>query len=85
MREILRNRLNDVAEGPEAPDTNEVRAQIDADRQRQLATRNDSAPVVDGYRVEQNGQWYSLIGPDGEKVGVSKRSADEALAQKDEA
>lgn len=35
------------------------------------------------YRVEQNGPWYSLIGPDG-KVGKSQRSEDDAWALLDE-
>lgn len=35
---------------------------------------------IDGYRVEKNGTWYSLIGPDGEKVGTSQRSEADAWA-----
>lgn len=42
--------------------------------------RTASDPRGD-YRVEKNGTWYSLIGPDGEKVGASKRSEAEAWAQ----
>lgn len=41
---------------------------------------NPHADQPVGYRVEQNGQWFSLMGPDGEKVGKSQRSYDEAFA-----
>lgn len=42
----------------------------------------DEAPApTGGFRVEQAGTWYSLIGPDGEKVGKSQRSEEEAWAQ----
>lgn len=37
-------------------------------------------PPVGEYRVDQRGQWFSLIGPDGEKVGKSQRSEAEAWA-----
>lgn len=46
----------------------------------------DEAPedVRDGYHVEQSGPWYALMGPDGEKIGKSQRSAEEAWAQLEE-
>ena len=36
----------------------------------------------EAYRVEQNGAWYTLIGPDGEKVGKAQRSEQDAWAQR---
>lgn len=30
------------------------------------------------YRIESRGPWHSIIGPDGEKVGKSHRSEEEA-------
>ena len=33
-----------------------------------------------GYEVEQSGTWYKLIGPDGEQVGKSQRSEEDAWA-----
>lgn len=41
-------------------------------------------PFEEGWRVEQNGQWFTLYGPDGEKVGKAARSEAEAWAQKPE-
>jgi len=32
------------------------------------------------YRVTQNGTWFTLVGPDGEKVGSAQRSEAAALA-----
>lgn len=47
------------------------------------AEAREAAPVDPGqhvgYHVEQNGTWFTLIGPDGEKVGKSQRSYDEAF------
>lgn len=38
-------------------------------------------PVSDGeYEVEQSGTWYKLIDPDGEQVGKSVRSEEDAWA-----
>lgn len=33
-----------------------------------------------GYRVGENGTWFTLYGPDGEKIGKSQRSEAEAWA-----
>jgi hypothetical protein len=33
------------------------------------------------YHVEQNGPWWTLYGPNGEKVGAAKRSREEVAAQ----
>lgn len=41
--------------------------------------------VVGGYEVRQNGTWYKLFGPDGEQVGKSQRSEEDAWALLDEA
>lgn len=41
-----------------------------------------AAPDSDGYRVEQRGTWFSLVDPDGNKVGTSQRSEAEAWALK---
>lgn len=37
-------------------------------------------PVAGDYRVDKRGTWFSLIGPDGQKVGQSQRSEADALA-----
>ena len=43
----------------------------------------DSSPggLPDGYTVEKKRGWFVLIGPNGKKVGKSKRSPEEAAAQ----
>ena len=42
---------------------------------------SSSGGLPDGYTVEQKRGWFVLIGPDGEKVGKSKRTTEEAAAQ----
>ena len=37
--------------------------------------------VPDGYHIEVKAGWFKLIGPDGEQVGKSRRSAPEAAAE----
>jgi hypothetical protein len=42
--------------------------------------------VTPGYRIEKEGPWYKIIGPDGEKVGKAHReevAAQEALEEID--
>ena len=42
---------------------------------------SSSGGLPEGYTVEQKRGWHILIGPDGEKVGKAKRTAEEAAAQ----
>lgn len=41
--------------------------------------------LPEGYFIEGNAPWFTLYGPDGEKVGKAKRSWEEAAAQVPEA
>ena len=36
--------------------------------------------VPEGYTLEQSGQWWKLIDPDGEQVGKSQRTREDAVA-----
>lgn len=49
-----------------------------------VAAPEDDTDTRDGHHVVNKGTWYSLIGPDGEKVGKSQRSEEEAWALMDE-
>lgn len=44
------------------------------------AKRPDDIEPGVGYHTVKRGTWYSLIGPDGQKVGQSQRSEADALA-----
>lgn len=42
---------------------------------------DDPMALPPGYRLEHRAPWYTVIGPDGEKVGKSQRKAADAVAQ----
>ena len=42
---------------------------------------DEEGGLPEGYTVEKNRGWYTLVSPDGEQVGKSKRSPEEAAAQ----
>ena len=55
----------------------------DAEGSKKVAktATSSSGGLPEGYTVEQKRGWHILIGPDGEKVGKAKRTAEEAAAQ----
>lgn len=55
----------------ERPDDAAPGVQVDA---------QGAGPIAGDYHVEKRGTWFSLIGPDGQKVGQSQRSEADALA-----
>jgi hypothetical protein len=94
VKEVLMQRQAEVAARIPKPDPHAHALAVDADRLAQLQGRKPvaakpkaapaqktetSADVGKAYTVEQNGAWFSLIGPDG-KVGKSQRSAEDAWA-----
>lgn len=69
---------------PRIPDAHEG-SDVRVERWDQRTAEASETPTVaarsDGHTVEQNGTWFTLYDPDGNKVGVSKRSEDDAWAQ----
>ena len=67
----------------EERDALERRPRLRPDEPDSLAVAGKAEPggLPDGYTVEKNRGWYTLVSPDGEQVGKSKRTPEEAAAQ----
>ena len=64
-----------------APDSEDDDADHGADAPSDEAETHGQPESGATYRVEQNGSWWSLYDPTGEKVGHAKRTAQEAAEQ----
>lgn len=86
---ILARRMADVAKRPPVVDKHAEGLKIDADRHRQLSTPKADHEALTakrraaGFTVVQNGRWYELTDPDGNKVGKGQKSEAAAWAIED--
>ena len=61
------------------PDDDETSRKVYTDWLKGVPAPNSELP--DGYEIRQNGQWHSLYGPDGEKVGSASRDRGELVGR----
>ena len=66
------------AEAEEAAEADEEEEAEEAAEEAVVAEAEEEQP--EGYTVERSGSWYKLFGPDGEQIGKSQRSEEDAWA-----